>query len=122
GQVPVDFNVAQVRQPLFVQLSDGRIQNSYEIKINNKTDHAVPFALEITGLTDAELDLGQMHDLTLQPEQSMRLLARVRLEPGKAPREAEGKPLEFHFVVRPQPDSGLPVLEQPTFFHLSGAH
>src|SRR5690606_13519513 len=26
GQVPLDFTVSQIRQPLFVQMSDGRIQ------------------------------------------------------------------------------------------------
>ncbi len=28
--------VTQVRSPLYVMLSDGRIQNSYDIKFNNK--------------------------------------------------------------------------------------
>ena len=118
GAVPLDFTVAQVRQPLFVQLSDGRVQNSYEIKLNNKTDRAVPFVLEIAGLPGAELDMGQMDPghLTLQPEQSMRLLARVRV----MPHGDDARSREFRFVVRPQADSDIPVLEQPANFHLAG--
>jgi cytochrome c oxidase accessory protein FixG len=118
GQVPLDFSVEQVRQPLFVQLSDGRIQNSYEIKINNKTDRVVPFALGVEGLAMAELDLGQMDHLRLQPEQSLRILARVRVVPESGRRN----PQEFHVVVTPQSDTGLPVLRQSAFFHLSGSH
>lgn len=119
GAVPLDFTVAQVRQPLFVQLSDGRVQNSYEIKLNNKTDRAVPFVLEIAGLPGgAELDMGQMDPghLTLQPEQSMRLLARVRV----MPHGDDARSREFRFVVRPQADADIPVLEQPANFHLAG--
>lgn len=118
GAVPLDFTVAQVRQPLFVQLSDGRIQNSYEIKLNNKADRAVPFALEIAGLPGAELEMGQVDPahLTLHPEQSMRLLARVRLMPNGGATSRE-----FNFVVRPQAGVDIPVLEQPTNFHLAGA-
>lgn len=118
GAIPLDFTVAQVRQPLFVQLSDGRVQNSYEIKLNNKTDRAVLFALEIAGLPGAELDMGQVDPghLTLQPEQSMRLLARVRV----MPHGGDARSREFRFSVRPQADSGIPVLEQPANFHLAG--
>ena len=118
GQVPLDFSVAQIRQPLFVQMSDGRIQNSYEIKINNKTDRRVPFVLAIDGLSGAELDLGQMTHLQLQPEQSLRLLARVRL-PGDV---QQASPQPFRFMVHPQVDTGLPVLNQPAFFYRSGTH
>lgn len=118
GQVPLDFSVEQVRQPLFVQLSDGRIQNSYEIKINNKTDRAVPFALSVEDLPGADLDLGHMEDLRLQPEQSLRILMRVRVMPDPARREAR----QFHVVVTPQAGSDLPVLRQSAFFHQSGSH
>lgn len=118
GDVPLDFSVAQIRQPLFVQMSDGRIQNSYEIKINNKTDRPVPFTVEAAGLDGAELDFGQMTNLKLQPEQSLRLLVRVRL----APDVQHMRPREFYFVVHPQADSGLPALQQAAFFYFSGAH
>ena len=118
GQVPLDFTVAQIRQPLFVQMSDGRVQNSYEIKINNKTDRVVPFVLDIEDLREAELDLGQMTHLQLQPEQSLRLLARVRLPQGAQ----QVSPQPFRFLVRPQADTELPELSQPAFVYLSGAH
>ncbi len=117
GDVPLDFSVAQVRQPLFVQLSDGRIQNSYEIKLNNKTDRRIPFELVLEGLPGAELDLGNMQNLHLQPEQSLRLLIRVRMRPGPTAQKSQ----EFALLMQPQSDSNLPVLRQLTHFHWSGA-
>ena len=118
NSMPLDFSVSQVRQPLFVQLSDGRIQNSYEIKLNNKTDKVVDFELQIAGLADAELDLGRLEDLRLQPEQSLRLLVRVRLQP-----EGEYKTSRlFRFVFQPTADTDMPMLEQAAHFHWPGVH
>ena len=113
AEVPFDFSVAQVRQPLFVEMSDGRIQNSYELKINNKTDQRVPFVLELEGLPSAELDLGQVQNLHLQPEQSLRLFARVRVNP----KDMQMNPVEFRFRVQMQGGPEALVLEQPAFFH-----
>ena len=113
AEVPFDFSVAQVRQPLFVEMSDGRIQNSYELKINNKTDQRVPFVLELEGLPSAELDLGQVQNLHLQPEQSLRLFARVRVNP----KDMETNPVEFRFRIQLQGEPEALVLEQPAFFH-----
>lgn len=115
GQVPLEFSVSQIRQPLFVQMSDGRVQNTYEIKINNKSQQVIPFEVELAGLNDAELDFGQLVHLQLLPEQSLRLLARVRL----APQVQQIGPQAFQFVVRPQADTGLPELQQSAFFYIS---
>ncbi len=112
-QIPFDFSVAQVRQPLFVEMSDGRIQNSYELKINNKTDRNVPFVLEQDGLPAAEMDIGQLRDLHVQPEQSLRLLVRVRMDP----QVMQTNPVEFRFRIRLADGAETVLLEQPTFFH-----
>lgn len=117
GQIPLDFSVSQIRQPLFVQMTDGRVQNIYEIKINNKTDQVIPFQVNVVGLNQAELDFGQLARLQLQPEQSLRLLARVRVA---VPDQHTG-PRKFQFLVRPQLDTGLPELQQSAFFYFSGA-
>lgn len=55
-----DFKVIHERQPLFVQLSTGSIQNKYDLKILNKTDRDMninvivdgPEGLETQGLDD----------------------------------------------------------------------
>ena len=49
----LDLHVLHDRNPLFVQLSDGAIRNSYTIKILNKTHIDKNFELKITGLPNS---------------------------------------------------------------------
>lgn len=79
-----DVVVEQLRQPLSVKLSDGRIQNRYEIKINNKLSEPLPLRLSMSGLESADLDLGHIQDPTVAPGQRLRLMAYVRM-PADAP-------------------------------------
>jgi cytochrome c oxidase accessory protein FixG len=44
-----DLKVIHERQPLFVQLSDGNIQNKYELKILNKTDRDMSISINAHG-------------------------------------------------------------------------
>ncbi len=94
----LEATAVQVRSPLFVTLSDGRIQNSYEVKINNKTMEPAKYLLTVEELPNAELDLGQITDLSLRPDSSMRVLAKIRytMQPGDA-----NKNREFHFKLTP---------------------
>ncbi len=73
--------VRQIRQPLSVTLSDGRVQNRYDIKINNKTTRPVKFRISIEGLKDAELDMGRFSEIHLAAEHSVKLIAKVRIAP-----------------------------------------
>jgi len=50
-------DVQQERQPLYVQLSDGRIQNKYEIKVTNKQGQAASYAIDVLGLPQAEVQI-----------------------------------------------------------------
>ena len=116
-QVKLDSSVSQIRNPLYVVLSDGRIQNSYEIKFNNKTSQAMVFSLELNGLPGAELDLGRLGDIEVPPERSLRVMARVRLEDTGEHQAARG----FEFMIRPllgPPD--LELVRQPATFHTPG--
>ena len=75
-----DMSITQVRQPLYVTLSDGRIQNSYEIKLNNKLGEPLEVTFALDGFPEAELDMANFTIVTLEPEQRLRLMARVRAE------------------------------------------
>ncbi|WP_019558398.1 cytochrome c oxidase accessory protein CcoG [Thioalkalivibrio sp. ALE12] len=95
GRPPVDANVNQVRQPLYVQMSDGRIQNGYEIRLNNTADRELDFQIGLAGLDGAELDLGQVERIRLEPGERLTVVARVRHEvPEGAP-----SPQPFRFVI-----------------------
>jgi hypothetical protein len=73
--------VSQVRQPLFVQMSDGSTQNSYEIALNNKTQRSLDLEIGLDGLEGATLDLGLVQEIVLEPSQRTTVLARVRYHP-----------------------------------------
>jgi cytochrome c oxidase accessory protein FixG len=94
----LDASVSQVRQPLFVQMADGSIQNSYEIGLNNKTQHRLDLEIHVVGLDGAVLDLGRVAEIVLEPSQRTTVLARVRYhaDPGAPAR----LPLEFEIMDR----------------------
>jgi cytochrome c oxidase accessory protein FixG len=96
NQSDVEMLVQQVRQPLSVSLSDGRVQNRYNIKINNKTSKAVKYHISIEGLKDAELDVGNFTDVSVPAEHSVKLSAKVRLLPANVSRSRT----RFNFVIK----------------------
>ena len=116
-QAVLDSAVNQVRNPLFVLMSDGRIQNSYEIKLNNKSDQEMRFALDLDGLPGAELDLGRLDEITVPAERSLRVMTRVRLAAQSEHKAARG----FEIVIRPLAGPrDLDVLRLPVTFHIPG--
>ncbi len=114
-QAAFDLTVAQVRQPMFVQLSDGRIQNSYEIKINNKTNQTLMLHFSAHGLPDgAELDLGRFVEVSLGPGQHLRLAAKVRVMPV----EFDGHSHPFELLAEPRNAPQLSAVRHPSVFYV----
>ena len=114
-RTPLDMEVYQVRNPLYVLLSDGSIQNSYELKLNNKSERTLDLRISIYGLKNAKLEMGGFKEIHLAPEQSLRLMARVRLHPDAY----EDKPRTFHFKVTAEHRDIAP-LTQPVPFYMPG--
>ena len=113
-QAPFDLSVSQVRAPIYVQLSDGRIQNSYEIKVNNKTGHSLALQFSLRGMQGAELDMGRFQSITLRPEQRLRLTARIHAT-------SEGLRSGTHpidIIATPVAGSGLSPLSHESVFYL----
>ncbi len=111
----VSFNatVEQIRQPLFVVMSDGRIQNTYEIKLNNRTGQPATFRIDLEDLPGAELDLGGLEEVTLDAEQPLRVLALVRL-----PQEKRSGQQDFAFVITPVRGIDADPVHRPSVFYL----
>lgn len=91
----IEMLVRQVRQPLSVTLSDGRIQNRYDIKINNKTTKPVKYRISIEGLSGAELDMGRFSEVNIPAEHSVKVSAKVRIAAGKV----SSSRTKFNFVI-----------------------
>jgi len=113
NQAPFDLSVSQVRQPIFVRLSDGRIENSYEIKVNNKTGRSLRLNFSIEGLPNAELAM-EFPQVTLRPEQRLRLNAHIKAEP----QVRDGHTHPVRLIATPDADSGLPPLAHETVFYV----
>ena len=61
-----DLKVIHERQPLFVQMSSGQIQNKYELKILNKTDKEMHISIAVSGIEDIATK-GIREKMTLPP-------------------------------------------------------
>ncbi len=110
---PYSISVEQLRQPLAVILSDGRVQNRYEIKLNNKGLEPAEFRFAIAGLDGAELDLGNFDRVTLEGGQRLRIQAVVRMPAGTA----EGQH-PFVLLATPVDTVDGMELERPATFYV----
>jgi cytochrome c oxidase accessory protein FixG len=90
-----EHSIQQVRQPLFVVLSDGSIRNRYEIRLTNLSGAADTFSVTARGLPEGALDLGNFRQVTLRNGKSVTLQASVKLDP-----ETAARITEFEFVIR----------------------
>lgn len=113
-QAPYDLVVAQVRQPIYVRLSDGSIQNSYEIKVNNKTTESMLLNFSVQGLEGAELDMGRFSTVELGPGHHLRLQAKVKLSPAGY----TGGTHNYQIHVLPKSPAGLPQIDADAVFYL----
>lgn len=110
----LELIVHKIRQPLSVTLSDGREQNRYEIKINNKTSHLLEFNIKIDGLTESELTIGDFDRYIVNAQSSVRIQAKVR----QHPKDAIATRQSFLFVVEPEGNTKLKDLVWTSIFSI----
>ncbi|MEO1766985.1 cytochrome c oxidase accessory protein CcoG [Thiobacter aerophilum] len=89
--------VTQVRQPLYVVLSDGQIRNRYQIRLANRSDHAETYALGVRGIPAQAADFGNFQEVTVKPDQSILVQVSVKLPP-----EAAMRVESFEFTITPR--------------------
>lgn len=78
---PTEFKVVHERQPLFVKLSDGSIQNKYTVKLLNKTKDTIKLNFSIQGLDGATLH--GLNEMTVEPGKVIPVTALVRVPANK---------------------------------------
>ncbi|MFP4155352.1 MAG: cytochrome c oxidase accessory protein CcoG [Halothiobacillaceae bacterium] len=112
SKAPADFTVEQIRNPLAVMTADGRVQNSFEIKINNKTQQPLELELAIDGLEGARMSVsGDFEVFEIPPESYRTYLVRVRLMP-----EGNLTQLPFEFVLDERQDRIDEMRHDATFY------
>lgn len=110
-EADLETAIRQTRKPLYVLLSDGSIENSYEIKLINQTSEVHTYHFVLEGLDDATLDTGRIREVRLKPLQQLRILAKVKQSPGKR----RGKVSDF--IVKVQDAEGVDAAHIATRFY-----
>ncbi|MDH5444335.1 MAG: cytochrome c oxidase accessory protein CcoG [Gammaproteobacteria bacterium] len=107
-----ELTVNKIRQPLYVRLSDGSIQNRYELKIVNKSAHGQSYKLSMEKIRHAELDVGHFTKFTLKPGESVNLQAAVK----HTKISDEDKQFKFNFVVESLNSTDIPTIKHTAVF------
>ncbi len=81
-----EYSVQQIRQPLYVVLSDGSIRNRYQIRLTNISSGEETYTIDAKGLPANALDLGNFHKVSMRNGKSVIIQASVKLEPETAAR------------------------------------
>ena len=74
-----DRVVNQIRQPLYVMMSNGDIRNRYQIRITNKDAQDQTYRITARGIPPGALDLGNFSEITIKPGHSGLVQASVKL-------------------------------------------
>ncbi len=78
---PFEVVITQVRQPLYVVLSNGDVQNNYEVKFTNKSKKEAEYQLTLDNFPDAMLDMGEFKTIVLPPEKSVLVRLHIHINP-----------------------------------------
>lgn len=106
-----EASVQQVRQPLFVMLSDGSVRNRYQINIINKTEHEQRYELRVQGIPPKALDIGQIPEIRVRAGKALSLNAKVDLTAEQARHTKE-----FSFIIIPTLAEAEPVVVKTNFY------
>lgn len=90
-----EHSIQQVRQPLFVTLSDGTIRNRYQIRLTNISGSEEVFSISARGLPAGALNLGNFQSVKIKNGKSVIVQASVSLPPDVAQRTTD-----FDFVIK----------------------
>ncbi len=108
----VDFKVLHERQPLFVLLSDGAIQNKYILKIINKTDRDLGMSITVSGPDGIALS-GVSNPARIMVGKVVSIPVFVRISPGNI--ESEIFPIIFSIKAAGTDDSEMLIVYKSMF-------
>lgn len=101
----VEVRIQQVRQPLYVHLSDEKIRNRYEVHIVNKTEHEETYELKVRGIPESALAMGAgTNPATIRAGKDVKLTVKVDLDEHLAEKT---RAFEFVINARAAPDQAV---------------
>jgi len=105
----IDLNVRHVRAPLFTQMSDGSIQNTYKLNFINKTENAVDYELIVSGIEGATTNAdGKIFHV--RSGEVKRFTLNVR-----APEGSTTERQDFELVLKSKSDDSVKIEYQTMF-------
>ena len=110
-----EVSVQQVRQPLYVMLSDGSFRNRYLIHIVNKTEADQIYAIDVEGISPRSLDMRFFKAVSIKAGKGLSVNASVNLSA-----EDASKIHEFNFVITQA--SSNEVMKVETNFNIPREH
>ena len=111
GRELIEMHVEQIRQPLYVVLSDGRVQNRYSIKVINKSDDRQQFKISLQGMPDAQLEVRPSDDIIVESGKSVSVQAGIVI--ASVP---DVKQVDFKFILEPVNDPDARLVQNSSFF------
>ncbi len=106
-----EHNVRQIRQPLYVVLSNGDIRNRYQISLTDDSDGDMDYRITTQGLPPGALDMDERQTVKVHSGNSVIVQASVKLTPQQV-----GKYPKFDFVITPLSTPQDKVVEQVNFY------
>jgi cytochrome c oxidase accessory protein FixG len=92
---PVELSVVHERQPLFIQMSDGSIENKYTIKAVNKMPQELHFHLYVTGLDGVKINMPDGDIVTMQAGGTIPFHVYLRAMPAQLKKQK----VKIHFIL-----------------------
>ncbi len=89
-----EVSVQQVRQPLYVMLSNGSLRNRYLIHIVNKTESDQIYTIDVDGISPRSLDMRFFKAVSIKAGKGLSVNASVNLSA-----EDASKVREFNFLI-----------------------
>ena len=105
-----EVQVQQNRQPLFVELSDGKIRNRYDIHIVNKTETEETFTIKAEGIPETALNLGHVAEIKVRAGKDLTIAAKVDLE-----QDLAEKVHEIKFIITPLSNPQEAIVREVNF-------
>ena len=120
---PLDVNITPIRNPIFVQLADGAIRNTYEVRIRNMQGEERSFDIglaeddQLAGVYALSLEGVEGHRITVGPDEMRTQRVYVTAPADSDPAAASRSELEFWIQ-----DTGSSVrASRETVFNGAGA-
>lgn len=109
-RVPAELDIVRDRGSLFRETDDGLIENTYTIKIINKSQQEQTFVLSFTGLAQASW-IGEQ-EVTIKGGDTAGIPISLSLDPADATKPV----LDIEFQVRNKADAEIELTQGSKFF------